>query len=551
VSASDGALLGFGGVSIRIVDLPSRLSDGVRISGEDEVNTFADTAAHVGDLDGDGIDEVFVAAASSVDGIDTGYLLWGQALRDALMMGGSDRQITDLAVTERVVFTGDDRANTGRVSRLTGVDAGDVDNDGFDDLLILMRRDPNSADPVDMDNGPLAYLIWGSALDRGVTDSVSLTALPASDGVALEGLARRAAIDVVGASADFDGDNRSDVVLGLPEQNRTLVVFGDALATAGTRLGLDMADSTQAVELVSELTDLAVIQQSGRRVATVADMTSDGTPELVISGEGLEPDFQSGAFIVSGSLVADAKGTLGTVNLSADENDTRVVQATVADVSVESLAGDGDADADGLPDLAIGHRGNFSEPRIASVVYGATLATTLGTSDELSLDFASATDGDAVSDVGSSAAQTVDVDPVVVRWIGNADGASGDELMVAVPNASPLGRTDAGQLYVFTQANLQSGGGDLRVDSTSPDAAQGRVLLGYGTGVRTGRELFVLDLDGDQALEIGSGSALAASEAAQQASGGLVIFPGTIVGDAIDAADGASDLATTVVVEAP
>ncbi|MEL7310287.1 MAG: cadherin repeat domain-containing protein, partial [Pseudomonadota bacterium] len=551
VSATDGTNQGFGGVTIRLVDLPGRPVDALRISGEGGMTgAFGDTANPVGDLDGDGIEEVFVGALTGADSVETGYLLWGASLRSSLLAAGAEQRINELGVDARVVVTGDDRTQTVRQSRLTGVRAGDIDNDGVNDLVILMREEREGIQFEEEDNGPIAYVVWGDALERGVTDSVSLTSLPATDGVAIGGLLRQAADGVSGTAGDFDGDGFNDVVLGIPAQGRTFVVFGDALAAASGLVDLSAAPNTTAIRVRSE-TDTAIIEQTGRRTAVMADLTADGVPELVVSGEGLEPNFQSGAYIIDGSLIADAKGTTDAVNISAPTNDASVVEVSAVDISPDSIAVDGDADADGLSDLAIGHTGSNGVTRVATVVYGATIAAAFGGTDEIDLNFTSATDGVAISDDGSMASQVFSVDPVRVQWIGDADGVLGDELMVGVAEASPLGRERAGYLLVFTQTNLASSTGDLRIDSTNADPALVRVLQGYGSEVRTGRDLFAFDLDGDAALDIGSASLFAGDEGPQFNTGGLVIFSGIVVSAALAQPEGASDMATTVIVEAP
>jgi len=224
---------------------------------------------------------------------------------------------------------------------------------------------------------------------------------------------------------------------------------------------------------------LAVIQQCGQRVAVIADLNSDDVPELVFSGAGLEPAFASGVFVADGALIAQAKGNAAIVNLSSDSNDSRVIQATVEEVTVDSLATVGDLDADGLADIAMGHTGNAGVSRVATVIYGSALSANFGTANDIDLTNVTATDGAAFSDIGSAAAQTVDVDPVAVTWVGDADGAAGDELMIAVPNAEPLSRKEAGHLLVFSNANVAAAGTpQVTIDSTDPLAALVRALPG-------------------------------------------------------------------------
>ncbi|MEM6820281.1 MAG: hypothetical protein AAF578_15990 [Pseudomonadota bacterium] len=550
VSASDGAVEGFGDVTIRLVDLPSRLTDAVRISGRDLLTPLGDTASAVGDIDGDGFDEVFVSERTDESGVETSYLLWGASLNAALAAGATDDAVQNLALADRVVITGDDRSQTVRRSRLTGVEVGDVDDDGRDDMLVLMREARDSFAVENDDNGPLAYLVWGSTFERGMTDSLSLTALGTTEGVSIGGTERPAAVRLTGTGADFDGDDRDEVVLAAPDQGRVLVLFGEALVAAGGSINISTAGSSAVVTLQSEAPG-NILQQIGNRLAVIDDLTADTVPELVIGGEGLEPAFESGVFIVDGALIAGAKSVSDLVNISAAANDAAVIEATVAEVTADSVATAGDADDDGLSDLVIGHRGNAGVTRVASIVYGATIAAAFGSNDEISLNFSSVNDGVAISDDGSAASQTIDVDPVTVQWIGDADGNAGDELLVAVPNESPLNRAEAGQLLLFSIANLTAGTVDLRIDSTAPDAALVRVLQGYGAGVRSGRELFVADLDGDAALEVGTASATAGSDASGSDSGAIVILSDAITTGAATQVEATSDLATTVVVEAP
>ena len=548
VSASDGVQTGQGGVVIRLVDLPAVLATGIRISGRDLVNRLgADTSA-VGDVDNDGVAELFVSEDNGEQGQETGYLLWGDGLAASLVAGPVDDTVDAIAETDRLRVLGEMPANTTRRSTLVAVDVGDVDNDGFGDVLIVLREARNPIDVEEVDNGPLAVLLWGDRLAVRTTD-VDLFALDPLDGVVIGGLPRIFSVRANAAAADFDDDGRSDLVLGLPERNTSYIVFGDALEAAGASLDLLAAGTDAVVEMQILDEDRAILQQSAEQLAAMEDLTGDGVPELVVSATGLEPNLESGALVVDGSLFAAAKGVAPLVNLAAAANDASIVELLTADIDVNSLAADGDADNDGLPDLAIGHVGENLNQRVASVVFGAAISAAFGTTDEVPLTFTTAGTGVAITDVDYLPTFG---DQIIARWAGNATAGAGSELLLGIGEITPLGRERAGVILAFDDAVLTGPNApDLQVDSGSPDAALLRVLQGYASGATLGALLYSVDLDGDGVREFGTAGFGAGSDEAGALAGGLLVLPGTLLQTAFGGGEGAVDLAQTVVVEAP
>jgi hypothetical protein len=189
------------------------------LQGENEQDGVGDDAALVGDVDGDGKDDILVGAYGHDDGSTTqagaAYLVLGRAaapgtveLKDvatAKLAGESDRDFAGHAVAS----------------------AGDVDRDGRDDLLVGAYQDP------DLDSGSgRAYLVLGDSVSTG-TFSLGSAADAIFTGETEDDLA-----GIAVGSADIDGDGWSDVLIGAsgyddgsskPDAGAVYVLFGRGL----------------------------------------------------------------------------------------------------------------------------------------------------------------------------------------------------------------------------------------------------------------------------------------------------------------------------------
>jgi hypothetical protein len=284
-------------------------SEGFILRGIDAFDVSGSSVDGAGDVNGDGIDDLIIGAASADP---NGQSLAGESYVVFGRTGGFPA-VFDLASldppsggdgSEGFILEGiDPNDYSGRsVSR-----AGDVNGDGIDDLLIGAAY----ADPNGRFGAGESYVVFGrttafpAKFELGVLDPGS--GGDGSEGFVLNGIGDNendySGASVSGAS-DVNGDGLDDLIIGAPSADphgqshagESYVVFGRStgfppafeLGSLHPALGGDGSEGFI-------LNGIDSLDYSGRSVSGAGDVNSDGVGDLIIGASRADPSDKSDA----------------------------------------------------------------------------------------------------------------------------------------------------------------------------------------------------------------------------------------------------------------
>jgi hypothetical protein len=411
--------------------------DVVAVSGAEQGELFGSALAGVSDVDGDGAPDVLVGAPlASSGGIESG--------RVTVKSGRTGAELLAIAGAAPGIHFG------------AAVSAGDIDGDGLDDYVVgaPLAPDASALGAVRVHSGADASVLWvwtgTSAGDHfGTSVAVAgdvdldgfndvLVGAPLSDvpghadaGTAwlMSGASGSAVTSWHGAgggdelgyavdgAGDVNGDGLLDVVVGAPKADGFAVDSGNAYLYSG-------ANGALLHSLIGSL--FLETGQFGTSVAGLGDISGDGFADVAVGGPGVDvtkdnggvwvfsgsdggllwiglgpadlgqlgfavaaagdidgdgqPDAVVGAPHTSSSLVSPSVGTVRAY----DGSDGVTLQAStgkLGELYGAAVVGIGDSDLDGLCDLAIGvpkHDGVGTDSGETRLVRSAVLWTNLG-----------------------------------------------------------------------------------------------------------------------------------------------------------------------------
>ncbi|SEQ52200.1 FG-GAP repeat protein [Nitrosomonas ureae] len=512
-------------------------SNGFRLNGKAAIDLSGNSVSSAGDVNGDGFDDVIIGAyGADSNGRSSGssYVVFGQASGfDATMdLSGLDGS-NGFRLDGEVV---------GDYSGRSVSSAGDINGDGFDDVIVSAF----GADP----NGNLSgssYVVFGKA--SGFDAVMDLSSLNGSSGFRLDGEAERDSSGwSVSGAGDVNGDGFGDVIIGARGADSngnysgsSYVVFGKASGFDAT-MDLSGLDGSNGFRLDGEVAS----DYSGHSVSSAGDINGDGFDDVIVSAFGADPngDRSGSSYVVFGR----ASGFDAVMNLSTLDGNIgfRLDGEAALDFSGRSVSSAGDVNGDGLDDVIISAdyaspNGNWSGS--SYVVFGKASGFDV-TMDLSDLDGSNGfrLDGEVRNDQSGSS----------VSGAGDVNGDGFDDVIIGAFGADPNGDYSGSSYVVFGKAsgfdaamNLSGldGSNGFRLDGEAALDFSGRSVSGTGDVNGDGFDDLIVgapsaDLNGSGSSYIIFGRSSFVDEVDFPGTPGDDIFTGTSAAESFEGGDG-------------
>jgi hypothetical protein len=257
--------------------------------------------------------------------------------------------------------------------------AGDIDDDGLDDILML-ETSPTTR----------VHVFLGASLG---TDTEILASESDYIITGTEQFGRSLA-----SAGDIDGDGLDDIIIGNYSDDSAGTNAGAAFVFLGSSFGAVRERTDDEADY--KLTGAYENDNAGYAVAGAGDVDGDGLDDVII-GAPNNPDgdlYAGCAYIVLGNRFADDR----TLDLLVDA-DYQLFGDYEYDYRGQAVAGVGDVDGDGLDDVAIG---SLRDPDSHSHGSNGTIYIVLG------------------ADLGTDS--TISLSEADQRWTGEESSHAGD-----------------------------------------------------------------------------------------------------------------------------
>ena len=434
---------------------------GFVINGLNSTETAGQSVRGIGDVNGDGLDDVIIGASRSHhNGINSGSSF--------VVFGRNDGNAVELSDIENgsggfMIIGGAARDGSG--SSVSG--AGDVNGDGLIDVIVGAVGDqPNG------EYSGASYVVFG----KSDGNKVELADVELGiGGFVINGISEgdRTGISVSNAG-DVNGDGLDDLIIGAdnddpngPNSGASFVVFGK---TTGTQVNLSQVVSGAGGFVINGENSY---DWAGGWVSAAGDINGDGYDDIIVNAKG----FDSSSRYYGSSYVIYGKADGSSVELSnirAGNGGFAIIGSDNQSGYVSVINGGGDINGDGYLDFVLGAQGgnqNGVYSGTTYVVFGSSIMNNVYLSD-----ITSGTGGYSINGVsaGDSAGKSVDI-------IGDINGDGYDDIVIGAHHNNTNG-DDAGAAYIV-YGKQDTSTVEL---SNITDGNGGFVLNGVAAGDQTG-----------------------------------------------------------------
>jgi hypothetical protein len=391
--------------------------------GESTSDLAGTAIASLGDVDDDGVNDFGVTASTysptSKSKAGTLYIVSGATTPTA-----GDVTLDD--TTTRQFYGG--KAFDYLGGGLAGL--GDINGDGVDDLAVgATFAEVNSFSSA----SGAVYIFYGGADLQGYGSALASTA----DVVLLGEATNDKLGSTIRGLGDINGDGADDFALGAKVASAAGSEAGVVYLGLG---GTSYTASGDASQLASTIYGGTAKDYCGTAISSAGDDDGDGYIDFWVSAPGDNTTGGTGSgsiYLIRGSATVDTDTDGVAIDLAYD---VQLYGSTESDGIGASLAGDGDVDGDGQPDLVVGAPGAGSDEQgLTYLIYGPFTAGAYEITPEADATFFGAAATDAAG--------------TEVNFLGDLDGNGTNDIGTTAVNADQSA-TDSGSAYILLGVGL-------------------------------------------------------------------------------------------------
>jgi len=281
-----GVLVIYGGSSLASFNISEMTSSqGFTIAAEATWGaSFGTSVSSAGDINKDGYADLLIVGSDDYSESQCKYIFavyGGKSLSDLNVMNMTSEQGFNISTCNHGSF----------FFGTTACSAGDVNGDGYADILISLPQENYSIGTV--------YIIYGGA----ELTSFDLTHIKKEQGIRIAGYSRFSPLyfgEGLSSAGDFNGDGYADVIIGAPEEGEhhdtgiVYIIYGGKSLSS-----FSVMNMTPSQGLVVNNPGINGYY-FGRSVSTVRDVNNDGYADVIISMEHDKNPTPGAAYVLFG-----------------------------------------------------------------------------------------------------------------------------------------------------------------------------------------------------------------------------------------------------------